>query len=121
MSQRRRAAANVAKGYLGRQVANATLVGLGLGSMYALSRTLYTPIAPGLAIPAEAMGRVSLVGFRYSEGEIDEEEAIRLAGEIIYQAADDILHALPDIKKKEPGGRPVRKEREERKAREERR
>ncbi len=121
VSQRRRAAANVAKGYLGRQVANATLVGLGLGSMYALSRTLYTPIAPGLAIPAEAMGRVSLVGFRYSEGEIDEDEAIKIAGEIIYQAADDILHALPDIKKEEPGGRSERKKREERKAREERR
>lgn len=118
VSQRRRAAANVAKGYLGRQTANAALIGLGLGSMYALSRTLYTPIAPGLAIPAEAMSRVSLVGFRYAEGELDEEEAISAAAKIIYQAADDILHVLPDVKKKEEGGRPERKEREERKARE---
>ncbi len=106
VSQRRRAAANVTKSYLGRRVANTTLVGLGLGSMYALSRTLYTPIAPGLAIPAEALSRVSLVGFRYAEGEIDEDEAIRAISKILYQAADDILHALPDIKKKATGGLP---------------
>ncbi len=121
VSQRRRAAANVAKGYLGRQAANVTLISLRLGSMYALSRTLYTPIAPGLAIPTEAMGRISLVGFRYAEGEIDEEEAISAAAKILYQAADDILHALPDIKKKKPGGRPEREKREAREAREERR
>ncbi len=102
VSQRRRGAFNVANGLLGRSVANTALVGLGLGSMYALGRTFYTPLSPALNIAVDATGRISLVLFRHSNGDLDNEESIVAISKILYDAADGIVHALPDRKKKKP-------------------
>ncbi len=97
----KRGAVNIAKGIVGRGVANAILVGLGLGSLYSLWRVFYTPLQPAVNITADTMGKVSMVMYRYDEGEIERDAAITAIAEIIYKGTDDLVHFLPELKKKD--------------------
>ena len=93
---------------------------MGFGSMYALTRSWYTPLAPGLAIPVEAFGRIGFVLAKYGNGDLPLDDTIEATAKILYEMTDQLVHVLPDISDKDDTGRPMRNERESRKEREER-
>ena len=111
----KRGAANIAKGILGRRLADVIMVGLGLKAAYSLWKSMYTPLQPAVGITAETMTKIDMILEQKAQGNITEKEALKAMTEVIYRGMDDIIHVLPDIKKgnkNEKGERSNRSERQ---------
>jgi len=113
----RRGAFNVANQLAGRFAANTILVGLGLGSAYALGRAFWTPLSPALSITATGLTEIGFELSKLGQDGEDTDDIIKNVARILYETTDRIVHILPELPKREDTGRSEREDRKERNAR----
>ena len=100
-SKAKRAAQGVGKGVVGSEIADAILKGLGIGGAYSVIRAGYNILSPVAKITSDAGSRVGMIQDQVADGSMSPEDGAAAVGDIVYDTVDDIIHILPDRKKKE--------------------